>query len=111
MSPQEHQLTRAQQDEVKRRLQDPPKPEIPPARTFKVARIVRFGDTTTTVIEGVEAHRLEEHPNGNISFYRYLEAHSGEQGVWYTFKLEKLLAAGSYYDIIELTNQFQLHTN
>lgn len=113
VSPQEHQLNAEERAEVKRRLQEPPKPELPAVRTFRVRR---FGPDwmndlhTDDMWEGIEAHRYDEHTNGNITFYRYLEAFPGEKGTIFSYKVEKLLAAGTYYDIVEVTQQFHPHT-
>ena len=103
MSPQEHQLTREQEQEARQRMQHPSKPDVPKVRVFKVTRRPFYGQH---VEEGVEAHRMEEHDNGNITFYRYLEAHMGDQGIWYTYRVEKLFAAGTYYDIREVSHEF-----
>ena len=112
MSPQDHQLTKEQEQEARVRAQHPTKPEVPKARVFKVRRYSPFDmDVINRVVpegfeEGIEAHRMEEHVNGNITFYRYLEAHIGDQGIWYTYRVEKLLAAGTYYDIREVSHEF-----
>ena len=118
MSPQEHQLTKEQEKEVQRRVQNPT-PEIPQPRLFKVRRMAwTSGEFPSGPVlmasclteEGIEAHRMEEHPSGNLIFYRYTEAHNSEQGVWYNFRIEKLLAAGSYYDIVEVSQEFEIRS-
>ena len=92
----------------------PPAPifvPLPPVRTF---RIRRYGYDMAEKIPasemflGVEAHRLEQADNGNIMFYRYTSAEMTPEGVVYSFKIERLIAAGTYTDMEEITEQFEL---
>ena len=95
---------------------DAPIIALPDIRFFKVRRFAPTPGNINTIEpgeweEGIEAHRIEEHACGNLTFFRYLSAHPQESGgVSYTYKIEKLLAAGTYYDLIEVTEDFHPHT-
>lgn len=91
-------------------------PVIPDVRFFEVRRI-KWANPTRFVppvlleglleSEGIEAHKIEPHANGSVSFIRYTSAEITDAGTLYTYRLEKLLAPGTYHDIREVTEMFQ----
>ena len=94
-------------DEVKRRMQNPSKPNLPPLRTFRITRLfpMHNGDHITHE-QGIEAHRVEQADNGNLTFYRYTDVEMTPEGLVYSFKIQRLVAAGTYTDLEEVTDQY-----
>ena len=107
-----------------------PVPPVPPVRVFKVRRVnamkekvVAFSwtDLQTNeehtqyaepafIEEAIEAHKIETPNCGALVFYRCTHAHPNEQGeVFYSYRIEKIIAPGTYFDMVEVTEDFIPH--
>ena len=99
----------------KRKPKAPKPPELPPVLLFKITRrdparihdILLAGGNT----EGIEAHRYEFTKHGDLVFYRFIEAEHVPQGVSYSFRTVKIFAAGTVWDVEDITEAFKTQSS
>ena len=88
----------------------PLKPPVPPVRVFKVRRPNVEFPHNRPIEEGIEAHKVETPDCGALVFYRYTEGNINDNGeVFYSYRIEKIIAPGTYYDLVEVTEDFIPH--